>query len=93
MRSLLFLIGCAGACSPPPEQQTQYNFLNSALHDLDQQTPMNAAVLAIECRDYEGQARKYREIRAWRINAKVDRYVAGCSQLQKRGAADRYEQK
>lgn len=75
------MIGLVAACSPTAEQQGDYNSLISTIHDLDNQTPLNATMLKYECSGFPAKAAAYRNIRAWRINTKVDRYVDGCKKL------------
>ena len=82
MRRLLLIGLLAAGCSPPADQVVEFNYLNSALRDLDNPTPLNATVLHTECADYQTKAEAYRKIRVWGIGKKVDRYVAGCAKLQ-----------
>lgn len=80
MRRLAALLLALG-CSPPSEQQDDYNALKGTVYALEHRSPATDRVLPGRCEDYQAQAVNYRKIRAWRINALVDRYMAGCAEL------------
>lgn len=79
MKRLLLLALLVGCTPLSADDQTEYNFLVSSIHDLENPTPENAKVSAIECLDAPKKALRYRKIRKARIGSLVDKYLRLCS--------------
>lgn len=74
---LLLLAGCGLS----NDQQTEYNYLQSAVRDLDHQTDANATILRYECAGYVEKGKQWSKIPKWGIKDKVSRYLIGCETL------------
>lgn len=62
------------------DEQWSLNTLDSFLRDLENPTSLNATARALACMEHESRAAQFRKLPVWRIERKVDRYLALCAQ-------------
>lgn len=60
-----------------------YNYLKSAVFDLDNRTKDNETILKVECDGYQAKAAEYLKIDRSDVRKLVEKYTTGCESLAK----------